>query len=549
MTLVGSIELTVFWLLVIVAVVALLTKRIRVPYTVALVVAGLVLAVFPGTPKLRLTPELIVAVFLPVLVFEAAYNLNFRALRETVRPIVILAVPGVILTATLVALLIHFAGGFGWALAFLFGAIVAATDPISVVAIFRDVGAPVRLRAILEGESLFNDGTAIVVFSLILGVIGAGEFHALDSIERFLLVVVGGAAIGLLLGYGFSFLLSQVDDYLIETVLTLLLAYGSYFIAEQLGVSGIIAIACAALLVGNYAQRVALSPTSQIAVGLSWQFFGFIANSLIFLAVGLQVDATLLVRDWPLLLLAVASVLVARGVVVGVFGGLLRLLRVPDVAPASWLPVLVWGGLRGAVSLALALSVPAFIGSTGTPFPERNTILVMTFGVILFSLLVQALTMRPLLTRLRLTATSGELGEYERLQALLRATREALHALEVEGTRGEITPDNYDELRADYEERRRLLLDRLRDLHVPDHTRREQALRAERRGLLQVERSTWRDMLAAGEIGDDTYQELIADVDRRRDQLDRDTDAARRHQPLPGVALPEAEVPHRPPSG
>ena len=545
--LITGAEITIFWMLVAVAVVAIVTKRIRMPYTVALVVAGLTLALVPGTPSIMLTPELILAVFLPTLIFEAAYNLDFRHLRENLRPITILAIPGVLLTVSIVAVLMHFVGGFDWPVAFLFGAIVSATDPVSVVAVFKQLGAPTRLRTILEGESLFNDGTAIVVFRLILGIILAGQFNIATSLLEFAVVVAGGLILGLVLGYAFSYVLGRINDYLLETVLTIVLAYGAYFLAELIHVSGIIAVVAAGLLVGNYGQQVALSPSSKIAVGLSWELFGFIANSLIFLLVGLQIKATNFEDDLGIVVVAIAAVLLARLLVVGLTGAVLRLWRRDRPLPFSWQAVLIWGGLRGALSLALALSIPLSLGA------ERERILVMTFGVILFSLLVGGLTMKPLLQRLRLVRQSGALTEYESTRALLRATRAAIHALEAGGHRGRLAPDVVAELHEEYQAREQALADYLGHLDIAHSALREQAVTTERRALLQVEKSTLRELFTQGEINEETLHQLTAAVDLRLHELDSEgvggseRDSTRSNRaPGPDPVREDAPAPRQP---
>ncbi len=535
--LITSVELTLFWMLVAIAIVAVATKYIRLPYTVALVVAGLVLALVPGTPTIELTPALIVAVFLPTLIFEAAYNLNYTHLRENLRPITILAIPGVLLTATVVAAVLHFVGGFTWPLAFLFGAIVAATDPVSVVAIFRELGAPTRLRTILEGESLFNDGTAIVLFRLILGILLAGTFDPAASALQFVVVVGGGLLLGLVLGYAFSYLLSRIHDYLLETVLTIVLAYGTYFLAELAGVSGVIAVVAAGVLVGNYGQRVALSPSSKIAVGLSWELFGFLANSLIFLFVGLHLKFTHFGDSLGAAIMAVGAVLLSRTVVVGLTGVLVRSLHRDRPLPLRWQAVLIWGGLRGALSLALAHSIPVSVG------PDRETILAMTFSVILFSLLVEGVTMKPLLRRLGLVRDTGALAEYEATQAQLRTVRAALNALEAQSRRGGVGPEAASELRAEYQAREVTLRERLSQLDIVHTTLRDRALVGQRRGLLQVEKSVLRDLHAQGEIGEDTLRELTGALDLRLRDLDDETEPER----VPPHN--ETRIPPEPPSG
>ncbi|HMA38134.1 MAG TPA: Na+/H+ antiporter [Chloroflexia bacterium] len=526
-SLVGSSAITLFWMLVAVAVVALLTKRIRVPYTVALVIAGLVIAVVPGAPTVQLTPDLILAVFLPALVFEAAYNLHFGQLRENLRTISALAIPGVLLTAVVVAGLLHVASGFSWRVALLFGAIVAATDPVSVVATFKELGAPPRLRTILEGESLFNDGTALVLFRLILGVIVAGAFDSATSAGQFVLVIAGGAGIGAAAGYIVAHLMRRFDDYLVETVLTLILAYGTYFLAEQLQVSGVIAVVVAGLLVGNYAQQISFSPTSQMAVGLSWEFFGFLANSLIFLFVGLQVHNTGLAGSAGSIgsvAVAIGAVLLSRILIVGLVGAALRLQRGERPLPWRWQLLLVWGGLRGSLSLAMALSLPYTL-QHGAPFVERPQILVMTFGVILFTLLVQGLTLKPLLARLGLVTEDRARQEYLHTQARLRVTRAAAATLERQADKGSLTPAIADELRAEYAQREAALLARLDACHVSDGALRSQQLRAERRQLLTIERTSLQRLLAEGTIDEDTWRVLAAEIDRRRADLEGDAES------------------------
>ncbi len=515
---IGASTLTLFWMLVAVAAVAILIKRIRLPYTVALVIAGLVIALVPGAPTVELTPELILAVFLPVLVFEAAYNLHFGHLRAVFRTVSLLAIPGVLLTATLVATLMHWAVGFAWPIAFLFGAIVSATDPVSVVATFRALGAPTRLRTLLEGESLFNDGTALVLFRLLLGLVAAGTFSALDSVSQFALVIMGGLAVGLIAGFIVLQLMRRFDDYLVETVLTVALAYGSYFLAEQFHVSGVIAVVAAGLLVGNYGRRISFSPTSLIAVGLSWEFFGFLANSLIFLFVGLQVRHTDFLANLGPLALAIGIVLLARTVTTLLFSAVMNLWGSEGSLPWRWQVLLVWGGLRGALSLAMALSLPYTLGGANSGL--RDQLLVLTFGVILFTLLVQGLTLQPLLKRLGLVRNDVVRQTYEGIQARLRAIRTACTTLESRVQEGSISPQIADHLQAEYSAREGVLLAQLETIHINDAVLFDGQLRAGHRQLLTVERTTLHGLLNAGAIDDDTWRSLSAEIDHRLAALD-----------------------------
>ncbi|MDQ2808262.1 MAG: Na+/H+ antiporter [Chloroflexota bacterium] len=531
---IGTSAITLFWMLIAVAAVAILTKRIRVPYTVALVIAGLLLAVVPGAPEVELTPDLILAVFLPTLVFEAAYNLHFDHLRAVIRTVSLLAIPGVLLTATIVATLMHWLVGFDWTVAFLFGAIVAATDPVSVVATFKQLGAPARLRTLLEGESLFNDGTALVLFRLLLGLLAAGTVDVVGSVGQFVLVIAGGLGLGLAGGYLVVQLMRRFDDYLVETVLTVVLAYGSYFLAEQFHVSGVIAVVTAGLVVGNYGQRVSFSPTSLIAVGLSWEFFGFLANSLIFLFVGLQVRHTNFLANLGPLALALGIVLLARTVTTLLFSAVMHRWGVEGALPWPWRVLLVWGGLRGALSLAMALSLPYTLGGPGSTL--RDQILVLTFGVILFTLLVQGLTLQPLLKRLGMAAGDSAQRHYDRVQAQLRAITAAAKVLTQQAQLGSLTPQVADHLRIEYQAREQTLLAELKTIQLNDAVLFDGQLRAGHRQLLTVERTTLRDLFTAGTIDEETWRSLSAEIDHRVTTLDAAPDDS--SAPLPHLDLP-----------
>lgn len=498
-------------LLIIVAVVAVLTKYIRLPYTIVLVLVGLAIAFVPNIPSVVLSPDLIVIVFLPALLFEAAYNLSFEQLRRVFRFIAVLAILGVLATAGLVGGVLIGLGGLSWQTALLFGAIVAATDPVSVVAVFRKLGAPKRLAVIMEGESLFNDGSALVLFNLLLGIVVAGRFNFAESISEFVKVAVGGLLLGVAVGYLALGLLSRLTDYLTETLVTLIVAYGTFLLAEQLGLSPALAVVVAGLLVGNFAQDKVMSPTSRVAVGLSWELIGFLANSLIFLLVGLEIRAVNFSGLWGITLLGIAATLVSRVVIVGFFSWLNHLIRKETALPISWQVIMVWGGLRGALSLALALSLPVTLAS-GALFPDRDTLLVMTFGVILFTLLVQGLTVEPLLKKLKLNRLeSQQLQLYEELRGRLLVARTLQQEAQARLTAGGGSAEVLEE----YQEREAQVSQKLRELRLSNQLLEEEAMRAYRRRLLQLERSTIRDLQIQGIISEEIMRELWAEVDAK----------------------------------
>ena len=272
------------------------------------------------------------------------------------------------------------------------------------MALFRTLGAPKRLALLMESESLFNDGTAIVVFNLVLMAALTGAFHPFQGAVDFLRVAVGGLAVGFVSGWLIAQLIARIDDYLIETTLTTVLAFGAYLIAERLHFSGVLAVVAAGLINGNIGPQ-GMSPTTRIVLFNFWEYMAFLANSLVFLLIGLQVNIPMLRANWQPVLLAVLAVLVSRAVVAYGLGWIHN--RLTDPIPWRWLHVLNWGGLRGAIALALALSLPAALG------PGRDLVRVMAFGVVLFTLLVQSMTMKPLLRRLGIAARDPIQIEYE----------------------------------------------------------------------------------------------------------------------------------------
>ena len=328
-------ETLIIVLLLIASLVAMAVRRFRVPYTVALVVVGLLIT-SQSALKFTLTPELILALFVPPLVFEAAFHLNIRDLRRSLPGILLLAVPGVILTTLIIAVILALGISLPLPLALLFGTLMAATDPVSIVSLFRTLGVPKRLAVLVEGESLFNDGTAIVLYKLVLVFALTSRFDLAGSLTAFLQVSAGGIAIGVALGWIVSQLIARIDDYLIETTLTTVLAFGAYLVAEQFHFSGVLAVVAAGLVNGNLGQQ-GMSPTTRIVINNFWEYVAFLANSLIFLLIGLEVNLPALLGAWQPVVWAILAVLLARLIVVYGFGGLMRVVQRSKAIPFSWL--------------------------------------------------------------------------------------------------------------------------------------------------------------------------------------------------------------------
>jgi CPA1 family monovalent cation:H+ antiporter len=462
---INDLDATVEALLVLLLVaftVVVIAERLRLPYPIALVLVGL-LGFQPGFHDIHLTPDLILVVFLPLLLFEGAYNVSARRLWQDVVPIALLAIPGVLLAALVTGFVLHLALGLSWAVALLFGALIASTDPIAVVSLFRRLGVPRRLALLVEGESLFNDGAAITLFQIILATVITGEVQVGLGVLRFLLTVVGAVVIGTVVGYGGSHIMRRVDNAQAQILATLVAAYGSYLLAETLTVSGAIAVVIVGLFFGNYGAVTGVSPQSVVALGATWEFLGFLANSLVFLLIGIELDPLLLARNWWVVGIAFLGSLLGRAVAVY---GLLPWLR-GLLLPWRVRPVLLWGGLRGAVSLALVLSLPLTLPG-GAPFPGRALLQILAFGVVALSLVLQGLTMPPLIRALGLVATPSrdDDGEAQALRARMHAVEGALLVLERDRDRGEISSLHYERLSNAYRLEREQLAQRAERLEA-----------------------------------------------------------------------------------
>jgi CPA1 family monovalent cation:H+ antiporter len=395
------VRIFVTWLLI-ASLIGMLVKRLKMPYTVGLVLIGLVLEIIiplararpgmisPEDMRTFLIPNLILSLLVPPLVFEAAFHVDSAALRKGIKSVLTFAVPGVALTMVLVGGVVAWGTDLPLAVALVFGALIAATDPVAVVALFRSLGAPKKLLVLLEGESLFNDGTAIVLFHAMLGIVASGEFRLVRSLIDFIKVAAGGVLVGALIGWLISQLLKRVDDHLIEISLSLVAAYGSYLFAESFHLSGVLGVVAAGIFSGNVGARAMSEATKEKLIDF-WEYAAFLANSFVFLIIGLMIDLGTVANNLGAILLAILAVLLARAVVIY---GLSHFFK--DIE-SSTKHVLFWGGLRGAISLALALSLT--VEGLG---PGLEVLQAMAFGIVLFTLLVQGTTMASLLRRLKL---------------------------------------------------------------------------------------------------------------------------------------------------
>lgn len=513
--------ITFVWLLLIAFVVMLAARRAGILYAPALVITGLLIGIPRLLPQAHLEPRLLFTVFLPPLLFEASLNLRSEALRNDWLPICVYTFAGTLLGALVVGALLAWWLHLPFAVALTFGALISATDPISVTALFRRLGTTRRLTLLLEAESLFNDGVGAVLFTVCAAGVTRGAFSFAGGVWQFVWLTVGGALLGTAIGAAASRIHYALDDHLVELTLTTVVAFGSYLCAEAAGVSGVVAVVSAGLVLGNRGMRTAMSPQTALAVTAFWEYAGFCANSIVFLLIGIEV----VYIDWTqkslVVVFATLAVLTGRACIYPLSW---LLNRMGAEIPIAWRHVLFWGGLRGALSMALALGLPA-------GFPQRTLILGATFGVTLFSLLVQGLTMMPLLRRV-LPASGGEraLPETGALRGEIFACEAALMELD-HLFQEEIYPDwSVEALRQEY--RNRLAsLEALLLQEEPDYAQQRAvgaqralrlALTAEKHALQEAERHGW--------IREEASKELRARIDA---ELVRLAQQHHDHEPQP----------------
>ena len=399
-TTVGAMEIFVV-LVAAASIVAVLSRRlVVVPYSVALVLLGVAVAVLRPPVELHIEPQLILAVLLPALVFEGAYRTDVRLLIPSLPAVLLLALPGVLVTALLVAAVLAVVIGLDFRLSFLVGTMVAATDPAAILAVMAQSRATRRLTTLVEAESLFNDGTGVVIFSIAVGALVAPIGPA-GVVWELVAAFVVSTVIGIAIGFAASLVLNGLDDHLVEVAISLVAAYGSYLLAAQAGFSGLIATVACGLVFSGYGRRFGMSAETRQAIDIVWEFIAFLATTLVFLLIGLAIVVSQLLAAAVASVAVLLALLVSRAVIVyGLLGGsawlLHRLGRLRTPMPRSWLHVIAWSGLRGAVSVALALSLPEGL-------PQRELLQGIVFGATLLTLVIQGPTARPLISRLRLT--------------------------------------------------------------------------------------------------------------------------------------------------
>ncbi|NJN03632.1 MAG: sodium:proton antiporter [Leptolyngbyaceae cyanobacterium SL_1_1] len=476
----------------------------NIPYTLLLLVVGLGLAIL-NVRLVNLSPELILFIFLPPLLFEAAWNIRWSNLKRDFVPIGIYAVFGVVISIIGIVLGLRQFAGDSLAIALIVGASLSATDPVSVVALFRELGVDKRLTTLMEGESLFNDGVAVVAYNLLIGIaLGIKQFDISVTLAQFFVFVGVGVSIGALIGFGISFLTQRFDLPLVEQSLTLVSAYGTYLVAEELGGSGVIAVVTTGLILGNFGSRIGMNPRTRLVVSEFWEFLAFFVNSIVFLLIGDQVRFDGLIEHLDSIGVAIALLTITRAVSIFGLGFFSNKLIEKDVSLSNQ-TVLWWGGLRGSVSVALALSVPVALAS------ERDEIIAIVFGVMLFTLLVQGLTTKFLLQSLGLLSDQSLRQEYTQLVARRVALNRVLDRLKTLADRQEIESEFGRYQMALVEGQLEEVQENLNQLRQSKPELQIFAAEQLKDELLAIESDTYAEFIRAGQLKDELAP-LLQDV-------------------------------------
>src|SRR3954471_10528487 len=518
-----QVEILIVSLLVAVAGLSALAHRIGVPYPIVLVIGGALFGFVPGVPRIHLEPDVVLVIFLPPLLYAAAFFADLRDIRTSLRVVTLNSVGLVLLTMAAVAVVAHeMIDGLPWAAAFALGAIVSPTDPLAGGLIMRRLGVPRRLVAAVEAEGLFNDATALVAYKVAVVAVVSGTFSLGDATLSFVAGAAGGIAIGLAVRWVISILRRHTEDMQVSITISLLTGYAAFVPANALGASGVLAVVTAGIFVGI------LAPRTRLQGAQFWELLDFLVNASLFVLIGLQLRFVVEGLDVPAATLAGYELAVGARVVVARFVWIFAMtvvLRTVDRRPVQltrrvgWrLRVIAgWSGMRGAVSLAAALALP-FETDAGTPFPARNLIIFLTCGVIFATLVVQGLTLPLLIRKLRVVADDGE-GD-EELRARLTATKAALDQIDTlkqeEWTRDETA----DRMRQMYEYRKRRLAARAGKIEDDGYEDRSLAYQQMVQSVLGAQRDALVNLRDDGTISNDVMNRVIRELDIEESRLE-----------------------------
>jgi CPA1 family monovalent cation:H+ antiporter len=522
-------EVLILILLVVLPAISVVARQIEVPYPILLVVAGLILGVLPGLPEPELDPDLVLVIFLPPLLYQAAFFTDLRDMRANLRPLTLLSVGLVLVTAAVVAVVAHTWLDLPWAAAFALGGILAPTDPIAATAIMRRLGVPRRQVNVIEGESLLNDGTALVIYRAGVAAAIGGTFSLAEASLEFFGGIVGGIAIGLIVGRLIAEVRARIEDIPAEITISLFTGYAAYLPAEWLGVSGVLAAVTSGIVLGWMAPRIA-SAQLRIQSYSFWEIFIYLLNGVLFVLIGLQLP---LVMDGihgrstaELIAYALAFfalVVITRWAWTNTTIFFVRLLdRRPSqlARRTTWRERLVssWSGMRGAVSLAAALALP-FETDAGAAFPQRDLIIFITFSVVVLTVVVQGLTL-PYLVRALGVHEDGAAEEREELRARLTAAKAALDELDVIEADGSVREETVERMRALYQYRKRRFAARAGKVEDDGFEDRSIAYQTAVRRVLNAQREAIVGLRNGGEISGEVMRRVERELDLEDTRLE-----------------------------
>lgn len=503
-------------LLMIATAVALVTQRLRISYVTGLVLAGLPITDVLSR-RIGLDPSLVFNLFLPILIFEAAINTDISRLRNAFKPIAILAGPGSIFSSAIIACLVKFGLGLPWIPACLIGIILANTDTVSMIAVFKEIRVPSRLTTIVEGETLFNDAAALVLFNLILVVYSTGSITVAQGVKEIVVVALGGAIVGGILGYLTLPIFVRLNDALSSLLLTVALALGTFQIGQFLGVSGAVAVVIAGLIFGTIGLPQSPSASNRITLQSFWEYASFGVNTFIFLLIGIEINPMTLWRILPSILLVILAYQLGRILSVYLLLAVIRWFDRP--IPMVWQHVLFLGNIKGSLSMALAVSIP--LNLTG-----RDMIIELVFGAVLFSLVGQGLSLPWLVKRLNISSISNAMQETGRLQIQLIASKAAQDELDILLKSGVLPKAVYEELWASYQAKVAISERILRDLYNKHRAGQVKddnvGLDAIRRRLLLAEKGAVSDALRKRIVPEDMVEPYIKQLDEKLLSLEDD---------------------------
>jgi len=495
--------------------VAVAVKYIRLPYTVALVLVGLVVGFSNILPSFLLSKEVILFIFLPPLLFEGTLNMDLKLLKSNGLLVGLLALVGTLISTFLLGFIIHWLLDFPFLVSLLIGAIITPTDPVSVLATFKQYGVAKGLSTIVEGESVFNDGIGVVVYLLLIKIISGGDISAdgamsflTMSASFFLWEVIVGAVVGLVLGYVTHLFLGKIDDNLIEVLISLILAYGSYLLAERLHCSGVVAVVCAGLIMGNYGRVLSMSAKTRVTLSHFWEVIAFAVNSLLFLLIGIDLDSKILIDKFGVIILVFALMLAARSLTVYLLTTITGLVRPKKRVSWAYRHAINWAGLRGSIPIALVLGLPA----SGAFM--RNDMIPIVFGVVFLSLMVQGLTIKPLLKGLKLIDRDQKRLAFERALAWRIVTKAAIRELDEMQESGEISDHFYETLQEKLVSKDQEYSYALALLKQEHDEIRESMNRRIARRLGYAERTSLQQAFIQGVIGDRILEEMVVEIDQ-----------------------------------